>query len=109
MASTFSVSTPISSPASQSFSMVWVDTKTLCSFPLPMPVRPSCSRGANGTAVRLFLRSAGVTVVEEDRPDRANRRRKGKSDPVDGEAAARAVLAAQAGSQGSGECRMLEW
>ena len=35
-------------------------------------------------------------VVEVNRPDRANRRRKGKNDPVDAEAAARAVLAGQA-------------
>lgn len=33
---------------------------------------------------------------EINRPDRANRRRKGKSDPVDAEAAARAVLSGQA-------------
>jgi transposase len=34
-----------------------------------------------------------VHVVEVNRPDRATRRRRGKSDPVDAEAAARAVLA----------------
>jgi transposase len=42
------------------------------------------------------LQAAGMTVVEVNRPDRANRRRRGKSDPVDAEAAARAVLAGQA-------------
>lgn len=42
------------------------------------------------------LVEAGITVFEVNRPDRANRRRKGKSDPVDAEAAARAVLAGQA-------------
>jgi transposase len=35
-------------------------------------------------------------VVEVNRPDRARRRRKGKTDPVDAEAAARAVLAGDA-------------
>jgi transposase len=38
-----------------------------------------------------------VAVLEVNRPDRATRRRRGKSDPVDAEAAARAVLAGQAG------------
>jgi transposase len=35
-------------------------------------------------------------VVEVNRPDRARRRRKGKTDPVDAEVAARAVLAGDA-------------
>jgi hypothetical protein len=34
-----------------------------------------------------------VQVAEVNRPDRATRRRRGKSDPLDAEAAARAVLA----------------
>jgi len=38
----------------------------------------------------------GHTVVEVDRPDRRTRRLQGKSDPVDAEAAARAVLAGTA-------------
>jgi transposase len=37
-----------------------------------------------------------VPVVEVDRPDRKTRRRRGKSDPVDAEAAARAALAGHA-------------
>jgi transposase len=37
-----------------------------------------------------------VAVVEVDRPDRRTRRRRGKSDPVDAEAAARAVQAGTA-------------
>lgn len=52
--------------------------------------------GSYGYQLTRALQSAGVTVVEVNRPDRANRRRKGKSDPVDAEAAARAVLAGQA-------------
>jgi hypothetical protein len=39
---------------------------------------------------------AGRVVVEVNRPDRQARRRRGKSDPVDAQAAARAVLAGQA-------------
>jgi len=34
----------------------------------------------------------GVKVVEVDRPDRRMRRQRGKSDPIDAEAAARAAL-----------------
>ncbi len=52
--------------------------------------------GSYGYQLTRALQVAGVTVFEVNRPDRANRRRKGKSDPVDAEAAARAVLAGQA-------------
>ena len=52
--------------------------------------------GSYGYQLTRKLQAAGLTVVEVNRPDRANRRRKGKSDPVDAEAAARAVLAGQA-------------
>lgn len=52
--------------------------------------------GSYGYQLTRALQNAGITVVEVNRPDRANRRRKGKSDPVDAEAAARAVLAGQA-------------
>jgi transposase len=43
-----------------------------------------------------FLDSHGQTVLEVNRPDRSARRRRGKSDPVDAEAAARAVQAGEA-------------
>jgi hypothetical protein len=51
----------------------------------------------NGTSygaglIRVLL-DQGVTVVEVDRPDRRTRRQRGKPDPIDAEAAARAVLA----------------
>ena len=52
--------------------------------------------GSYGYQLTLALRAAGITVFEVNRPDRANRRRKGKSDPIDAEAAARAVLSGQA-------------
>jgi len=52
--------------------------------------------GSYGYQLARALQRAGITVFEVNRPDRANRRRKGKSDPVDAEAAARAVLAGQA-------------
>jgi transposase len=52
--------------------------------------------GSYGAALARFLRTHRQVVVEVNRPDRAARRRKGKSDPVDAEAAARAVQAGEA-------------
>jgi transposase len=48
--------------------------------------------GSYGAALARYLRRAGVPVIEVNRPDRAARRRRGKTDPVDAEAAARAVV-----------------
>jgi transposase len=47
--------------------------------------------GSYGAGLARWLRARGVAVVEVDRPDRRTRRRRGKSDTVDAEAAARAV------------------
>ncbi|WP_425546950.1 IS110 family transposase [Catellatospora coxensis] len=52
--------------------------------------------GSYGAGLTRYLSAAGVTVVEVARPDRATRRRKGKDDPTDAEAAARTVLAHRA-------------
>jgi transposase len=57
-----------------------------------------CSVGVEGTGtygagLTRFLLDHGVGVLEADRPNRTTRRRRGKSDPIDAEAAARAVLA----------------
>jgi transposase len=52
--------------------------------------------GTYGAGLTRFLLDQGVQVLEADRPDRRTRRRRGKSDPVDAEAAARAVLAGTA-------------
>jgi hypothetical protein len=49
-----------------------------------------------GAGLARFLRGHGQRVVEVNRPDRQARRRNGKSDPVDAEAAARAVQAGEA-------------
>jgi transposase len=46
-----------------------------------------------GAGLTRFLRRRGHRVIEVNRPDRATRRRVGKSDPIDAESAARAVLA----------------
>lgn len=52
--------------------------------------------GSYGAGLSRHLAGQGVTVVEVDRPNRQQRRRHGKSDPVDAVAAARAVLAGTA-------------
>ena len=52
--------------------------------------------GTYGAGLARFLTAEGVVLVEVDRPDRAARRLHGKSDPVDAEAAARAVLSGRA-------------
>ena len=48
--------------------------------------------GAYGAGLARFLTGEGVTVIEVNRPDRQRRRRRGKSDTVDAESAARAAL-----------------
>lgn len=52
--------------------------------------------GCYGAGLARTLHRAGHQVIEVDRPDRRTRRSRGKSDPVDAEAAARAVLAGTA-------------
>jgi transposase len=52
--------------------------------------------GSWGVGLSRFLRARGLNVIEVNRPNRQTRRRKGKSDPVDAEMAARAVLAGDA-------------
>jgi transposase len=49
--------------------------------------------GSYGAGLHTYLRRAGVEIREVIRPKRQVRRRRGKSDPVDAEAAARAVIA----------------
>ncbi|MEU4174762.1 IS110 family transposase [Streptomyces sp. NPDC026589] len=58
-------------------------------------VEGTASYGAGFTRA---ARAEGLTVVEVNRPDRAERRRIGKSDPVDAYAAARAALSGRASS-----------
>ncbi len=52
--------------------------------------------GAYGAGLARHLSTSGIAVVEIDRPDRKTRRSKGKSDPIDALAAARAALSGQA-------------
>lgn len=52
--------------------------------------------GSYGSGLTRYLRSEKIPVVEVNRPNRQTRRRNGKSDPADAEAAARATLAGEA-------------
>ena len=52
--------------------------------------------GSYGAGLARWLRARGLAVVEVGRPKRQGRRRRGKSDPLDAEAAARAVQAGTA-------------
>lgn len=53
--------------------------------------------GAYGAALARYLRQSGLVLVEVNRPDRTARRSKGKSDPIDAYAAAKAALSGAAG------------
>jgi transposase len=52
--------------------------------------------GSYGAGLARHLRRAGCSVIEVNRPNRQTRHARGKSDPVDAEAAARAVLSGEA-------------
>jgi transposase len=52
--------------------------------------------GSYGAGLTRHLQGSGVRVVEVDRPNRQVRRRRGKSDPADAIAAARAALSGDA-------------
>jgi transposase len=52
--------------------------------------------GSYGKALARHLRGEGVKVTEVNSPDKATRRRRGKNDTIDAEAAARAVLSGRA-------------
>ena len=66
--------------------------------------------GSFGAGVARYLTGLGYAVFEVNRPDRLTRYRKGKSDPTDAEAAARAVLSGVADAtpkSGEGEVEMI--
>jgi transposase len=66
--------------------------------------------GSYGAGLSRFLREQGHAVFEVDRPNRQLRHRRGKSDPLDAEAAARAVLGGQATAlpkSGTGAAEMI--
>lgn len=69
--------------------------------------------GSYGAGLTRWLRARGLAVLEVERPhrgDRQARRRRGKSDPIDAEAAARAVQAGTVVGQpkaGDGQVEMI--
>jgi transposase len=65
--------------------------------------------GSFGAGLTRFLLVEGQVVVEVNRPDRSARRRRGKSDPLDAEAAARAVQARRGSipKAGDGQAEMI--
>ena len=66
--------------------------------------------GSYGAGLSRFLRGQGYAVLEVNRPDRRLRHEKGKSDPLDAESAARAVLSGQAAAlpkSGTGVVEMI--
>ncbi len=66
--------------------------------------------GSYGAALARHLRAAGVTVIEVNQPDKATRRRQGKTDTLDAASAARAVLSGRAtgdAKAGDGPVEML--
>jgi len=52
--------------------------------------------GSYGAGLARYLAASGVTLLEVVRPNRQRRRRNGKSDPADADAAASAVLSGEA-------------
>lgn len=70
--------------------LVWA-----CSFGSLRRAGVECT-GSYGAALARFLSRENVQVVEVNQPDRAIRRKRGKTDAVDAEAAARAVLSGRA-------------
>jgi transposase len=52
--------------------------------------------GSYGAALTRYLHSEGITVIEVNQPDKATRRRRGKTDAIDAAAAAQAVLSGRA-------------
>jgi transposase len=66
--------------------------------------------GSYGAGLSRALREAGHRVLEVNRPDRGARRRQGKDDTLDAEAAARAVLGGRATAEpksGTGPVEMI--
>lgn len=76
---------------------------------------PVCCAGVEGTGrygagLARQLKAAGISVMEVERPKRRHLRRNGKSDPLDAEAAARAVMADDTAGEpksGDGQVEMI--
>jgi transposase len=64
--------------------------------------------GSYGAGLSRFLQASGHTVIEVNRPNRQLRYQQGKSDPLDAEGAARAVLSGQADARAKPGTRTVE-
>lgn len=66
--------------------------------------------GSYGAGLARHLKAVGIAVFEVERPKRRHLRRNGKSDPIDAESAAKAVLAGEAAGvpkSGNGKVEMI--
>lgn len=82
---------PIDTITTRSNVVFWFNTAS------QSPVnRMATLNGAYGAGLARYLHDHGGEVLEVPRPDRRIRRQRGKSDPIDDEAAARTVLAGKA-------------
>jgi len=54
--------------------------------------------GSYGAALSRYLQAEGIAVTDVNQPDRATRRKRGKTDAIDAESAARAVISGRAAS-----------
>lgn len=66
-----------------------------CQFGTVMRAGVECT-GSYGAGLARYLATQRVSVVEVNQPDRSTRRRRGKTDAVDAESAARAALSGTA-------------
>jgi len=80
-------------PAGLARALAWIDRRT--SAGRLAAIEGTSSYGASLTEA---LQQAGIPVVEARPPRRADRGARGKSDPIDAEAAARAAIASLAGA-----------
>ncbi|WP_245238377.1 IS110 family transposase [Streptomyces roseochromogenus] len=68
--------------------------------------------GSYGASLSRYLLAQGLEVFDVIRMDRADRRRRGKSDPLDAQNAARAVLSGRARARakaGDGPVQIGDW
>lgn len=66
-----------------------------CSFGVPRRAGVECT-GSYGAALSRHLQAAGVAVIDVNQTDKADRRKRGKTDTLDAQAAARAVISGRA-------------
>lgn len=87
------------SPAQQEFPAAAIGYRQLLtwagSFGALRRAGAECT-GSSGAGLTRLLRQEGTDVIEINQPDRATRRKRGNTDAIDADAAARAVLSGRA-------------